>query len=162
MKQQVTIDQLLEQIAGNLQLSAETERELLEEIRGHLEDSLADAIRRDENPNEAMQKVAQQFGAAVSAQALQDTHAPWESADAIVACILPVVGALILRWLLFVPAGSAGNWSFLLLQPIFWGMALTVLAASWHYYRRWGYAFTVWGFFWVLSLIFVIFDSPTS
>ena len=157
----LTIDQVLQQIAAGLQLSTQTERELLEEIRGHLEDALAKAIRQGRDPDEALREVAERFGIGVVSDALQDEHAPWESADAIVACILPVGGALILRWLTFVPAGSAAtaNWSHLLLQPLFWAVAVLVLLASLLYYHRWLFALTVWSFFWALSLVFVAFGA---
>ncbi len=153
----LSIESALRQIAAGLRLSSQTERELLEEIRGHLEDAVDDAVRRGQDPDDAVREVGERFGVAVVAEALQDEHAPWESADAIVACILPVAGALILRWLTFVPAGSAAGWGFLLLRPSLWVVSVLVLAASLLYYHRWRYALAVWGFFWALSLIFVAF-----
>ena len=157
----LAVDQVLTQIASGLQLSSQTEHELLEEIRGHLEDAAADAMQQGQATDEALHEVAERFGVEVVTEALQAEHAPWESADAIVACILPVIGALILRWLAFVPAGSAANWGHLLLQPAFWTVAIVVLLVSWLHYHRWQYALTVWSFFWALSLIFVAF-GPTS
>ena len=158
-KNDESIEHVLAQIASGLQLSSQTEHELLEEIRGHLEDALQAAVQRGQDTDEALLEVAERFGVEVVAEALQSEHAPWESADAIVACILPVVGALILRWLAFVPDGSAAHWGSLLLQPAFWFVALMVLLASVLYYHRWQYALTVWGFFWTLSLIFITFGS---
>lgn len=155
-----SIDQALRQIAAGLQLSSQTEHELLEEIRGHLEDALEEAVRQGRSPDEALREVGERFGMEVVGEALQEEHGPWESADAIVACILPVAGALVLRWLAFVPDGSAANWGHLLLTPIFWVVAVTVLLASLLYYHRWRYALTVWGFFWALSLVFVVFGTP--
>ena len=157
----LSINQVLTQIASGLQLSSQTKHELLEEIRGHLEDALEAGAYRGQDRDEALLEVAERFGVEVVAEALQSEHAPWESADAIVACILPVVGALILRWLAFVPDGSTANWGSLLLQPLFWLVALLVLFASVLYYHRWQYALTVWGFFWTLSLIFVAFGATS-
>jgi hypothetical protein len=157
-----SIDQVLNQISAELQLSSQTEHELLEEIRGHLEDALDDAVQQGHDPHLALQEVGRRFGVEDVGKALQAEHSPWESADAIVACILPVAGALILRWLAFVPDGTAANWNHLLLQPIFWFVAIVVLLASLFYYHRWRYALTVWGFFWALSLIFVFFGTPSQ
>ncbi len=156
---QLTIDRMLQQIATGLQLSSQTEHELLEEIREHLEDALAEAEQQGRNSDQALSEVAERFGIELVADALQDEHAPWESADAIVACILPVAGALVLRWLTFVPGGSAANWRYLLVQPGAWLMAVLVLIVSLLYYHRWQYALTIWGFFWALSLIFITFGS---
>jgi hypothetical protein len=156
-----SIERVLAQISAELQLSSQTEHELLEEIQGHLEDALEEAVRQGRDPNEALREVGERFGMEAVGEALQEEHGPWESADAIVACILPVAGALILRWLAFVPDGSAANWGHLLLTPIFWLVAVIVLLASLLYYHRWRYALTVWGFFWALSLIFVAFGTAT-
>ena len=156
----LTIDEVLAQIARQLALSSQTEHELIEEIRGHLEDAVAMAVEQGADPQAALRGVAERFGVELTAAALQAEHAPWESADAIVACILPVVGALLLRWLAFVPAGSAANWSHLLLQPALWAVAFFILLTSFLYYRRWQHALTVWSFFWALSLIFLIFSTP--
>lgn len=158
-KSDEAIERVLAQIASGLQLSSQTEHELLEEIRGHLEDALETAVQRGQDTDEALLEVAERFGVEVVAEALQNEHAPWESADAIVACILPVAGALILRWLAFVPDGTAANWGSLLFQPTFWLVAFFVLFVSVFYYHRWQYALTVWGFFWTLSLIFIAFGN---
>lgn len=155
----LTIDQVLAQIAQGLNLSTQTERELLDEIRGHLEDAQEAAVRRGQDPHKALLQAAESFGVEIAAAALQDEHSPWESADAIVACILPVAGTLILRWLTFVPDGSAAGWSHLFLQPLLWAVAILVLAASWFYFKRWQVALAIWGFFWALSLIFISFDA---
>ena len=156
------IDRVLQQIAAKLQLSSQTERELLEEIRGHLEDAVTDATQQGQDPQAALQKAVDHFGVELVGEALQEEHAPWESADAIVACILPVVGALMLRWLTFVPAGSAADWGQMLLQPAFWAIAILILLTSLYYYHRWQYALTVWGFFWALTVIFVTFAPAQS
>ncbi|MCB0007832.1 MAG: hypothetical protein KDE04_15310 [Anaerolineales bacterium] len=157
---QPTIEGVLAQIARQLDLSSQTEHELLEEIRGHLEDAVEAAIHQGQEPRLALQAVAERFGVELTAAALQAEHAPWESADAIVACILPVGGALLLRWLAFVPAGTAANWSHLLLQPVFWSVAFFILLTSFLYYRRWQLALTVWSFFWALSLIILLLGTP--
>jgi hypothetical protein len=166
MKKQVqgilTIEEVLQKIAAGLQLSSQTERELLDEIRGHLEDARDTAVQRGQNPDQALRQVAENFGVEVAAKALQEEHAPWESADAIVACILPVAGTLILRWLTFVPDGSAAGWSRLLLQPILWAGAIMVLVTSYLYFKRWRMALAIWGFFWVLSLIFIGFGMENQ
>ena len=157
----LTIETVLAQIARQLALSSQTEHELIEEIRGHLEDAVDAAVQQGQDPGAALQAVAERFGVELTAAALQAEHAPWESADAIVACIMPVTGALLLRWLAFVPAGSAANWSHLLLQPVFWSVAFFILLTSFLYYRRWQLALTVWSFFWALSLIILFLGTPT-
>jgi hypothetical protein len=95
---------------------------------------------------------------------LQKVHAPWESADAIVACALPVLLALVMRWLVFAPDGSTGDWRLtaetahlLLSRPAFWLVAIAALFVPLLQFRRWRYALVGWGIFWALTLVFALF-----
>jgi hypothetical protein len=151
----LTIDQVLDAIRAELDLSRETEYELLEEIRGHLEDAVTDAQAQGTDEETALLKVADKFGVSEVGQALQEIHAPWESAEAIMACFLPVLAALILRWLAFAPDGSPLGWQGLLLRPAFWIVATAALLIPILQFQRWHYALVSWGFFWVITMLFI-------
>lgn len=157
-----TIDHILEEIRAELNLSRETEQELLAELRSHLEDTVAAAAARGENEEAALLKAAEQFGAAEVGRALQDVHAQWESADAILACALPVAAALLLRWLVFAPQGTAVSWQTVLIQPAFWIVALVVLLLPALKFHRWGYALACWGFFWVMTVLFAVMPGANA
>ena len=159
MTQQLTIDQVLARISQQLNLSGETEWELLEEIRNHLEDAVADAKAGGENEQVALLKAAEQFGLEEVATELQAVHAPWESTDAIVACMLPIFCTLILRWLAFSADGTAIGWQQLLSRPMFWVVATLTLVVPMAYFRRWHFALIGWGFFWAISVIFVVLPT---
>ncbi|MDJ0755098.1 MAG: hypothetical protein QNJ45_16370 [Ardenticatenaceae bacterium] len=149
------IDRYLEAIRSHLHVSKETEYELLDEIAAHLEDAVVDARQHGLDEDEALADVAARFGLDEVGPALQTVHAPWESADAIMACVVPVVAALILRWLIFAPDGSAMSWQQILLRPAFWIVALVALLVPALQFSRWRYALITWGVFWVLTVIFV-------
>lgn len=151
----LTIPRVLAAIRAEMDLTRETERDLLEEIEGHLEDALAAAVERGEDEEQALLDVVEAFGLAEVGQALQAVHAPWESADAIIACALPVLAALILRWLVFAPDGSAIGWEALLVRPAFWVTAMAILLIPIIHFRRWSYALVSWGFFWAVTIIFM-------
>lgn len=155
----MTIDDLLDAIHAELALSSETENELLQEIRAHLEDAVADARMKGMDERSALLKAAERFGGKEAGVELQKVHAAWESADAIVACALPVLAALVLRWLIFAPDGTALGWPELLVRPAFWIVALAALLAPMIQFRRWRYALVGWALFWVLSVIFVAFPA---
>ncbi|HEX6383834.1 MAG TPA: permease prefix domain 1-containing protein, partial [Anaerolineae bacterium] len=106
----VTIEQVLENISKHLHLSKEAEYEVLAEIRTHLEDAVADAVKKGEDEQVALLKAAQKFGADEVGAELQEVHVGWESIDAIMLSALPVLFAIILRWLAFAPDGSALGW----------------------------------------------------
>lgn len=151
----LTIDDVLNAIRTELQLSRETEQELLEEIRGHLEDALEAAQQDGTDEETALLKVADKFGVTEVGRALNELHTPWESAEAIMACFLPVLAALILRWLAFAPDGSPLGWQGLLLRPAFWVVATAALLIPILQFTRWHYALISWGFFWAITVLFV-------
>ncbi|HEX6387364.1 MAG TPA: hypothetical protein VF177_22070, partial [Anaerolineae bacterium] len=72
---------------------------------------------------------------------------------------VPVLFAIILRWLAFAPDGSALGWQVLLLRPGFWIVALVALVVPFLQFRQWRFALLGWGFFWLLTIIFIVFPS---
>lgn len=158
---EVTIDHLLAQIGQHLNLSKETEQELLAEIRTHLEDAMAGACAEGRDEHAALLKAAENFGIDEAGLELQQVHANWESIEAILASALPVLFAVILRWLAFAPDGSALDWPYLLARPGFWIVAVAALVIPVLLFRRWRFALVGWGFFWLLTVIFVVFPSIT-
>jgi hypothetical protein len=155
----VTIDQVLAKIRKHLHLSKETEYELLAEIRTHLEDAVADAVRKGEDEQVALLKAAQKFGVDEVGAELQEVHVGWESVDAIMVSALPVLFAVILRWLAYAPDGSTLGWQALLVRPGFWIVAVVALIVPFLQFRRWRFALLGWGFFWLLTIIFVVYPS---
>lgn len=155
----VTIDQVLANISLHLHLSKETEHELLAEIRTHLEDAVAKAIVKGEDEQIALLKAAERFGIDEVGLALQEVHESWESVNALLAVALPVLLALILRWLAYAPDGSALVWPQLLVGPGFWLVAVAALIIPFLYFRRWSLALIGWGIFWLLSVIFIVFPG---
>jgi len=156
---QATIDRLLATIAAELHLSQETKQELLAELRDHLEDAWETAVANGEDEAAAVRRMAARFGGAEVGQALQRVHSQWESAEAILACLIPVFAALVLRWLLFAPDGSLVGWQQVLAQPFFWIVALAVLLIPLVQFQRWRYVLVNWGFFWAITIIFVLLPA---
>jgi len=149
-----SIDRVLEQIRAQLDLDAETEHELLEELRGHLEDAAAAARAQGLDEESALAEVAARFGVEEVGRELQAAHLGWGTADGVIATALPVICALVLRWLVFAPNGTAVGWRVVLVRPAFWIVSLTALLLPALKFPRWRYALASWAFFWVLSVIF--------
>jgi hypothetical protein len=148
------VDRVLEQVRAQLDLDAETEYDLLAELRGHLEDAVAAARARGLDEEAALAEVAVRFGVDEVGRELQAAHVGWGTADGVVAAGLPVVCALILRWLVFAPDGTAVGWREVLVQPAFWVVALAALLLPLLRFPRWRYALISWAFFWAMSVIF--------
>jgi hypothetical protein len=151
----ITIDHVLALIRARLELSKETEHELLAEIRTHLEEAVARAKAKGLDEEIALLKAAEEFGLDRVGQELQEVHGAWESADAIIAAGLPVLCALVLRWLVFAPNGTALGWPELLNRPAFWIVSLAALILPLAQFRRWRYALVAWCVFWALTVVFV-------
>jgi hypothetical protein len=151
------IEDLVRQIQAELDLDRETEQEVLAEIRDHLEESVVGATAAGVSREEALAQAAARFGLSQEVgQALQATHAGWATADAVVAAGLPVLLALVLRWLVFAPDGTAIGWQQVLVRPAFWAVALAALLVPLLKLERWRYALVSWGFFWMMTVIFAL------
>lgn len=150
------IEQILARIQAQLDLDRETEHEVLEEIRSHLEDVVAEAQSQGADETEALSQAAARFGLEEVGTTLQEVHAGWGTADAVIAAGLPVICALVLRWMVFAPDGTALGWQQVLIRPAFWTVALAALLVPLLKFERWRYALVSWGFFWIMTVIFVL------
>ena len=148
------IDQVLAHIRGQMYLDSETEHELLEEIRSHLEEAVAAAQAQGLDEQAALAEAAARFGVEEVGTELQLVHAGWGTADAVIAAGLPVVCALVLRWLVFAPDGTALGWPQLLTRPTFWVIAAAALLLPLLKLGRWRYALMAWVFFWAITVVF--------
>jgi hypothetical protein len=150
----MTIDEVLERVRAGLDLEADAEHDVLEELRGHLEEAVAEARRCGLDEDAALADAAARFGVEEVGEALHETHAGWGTADGVLAAALPVICALVLRWLVFAPDGTATGWEEMLVKPAFWVISLVALVVPLLRFPRWRYAMASWVFFWVLSVIF--------
>jgi hypothetical protein len=150
------IEDLLDRIRAQMDVDCEIEHEVLVEIRDHLEEALAEARAAGLSDDEALAQAAARFGLeAEVGRELQAAHAGWGTADAVIAAGLPVVCALLLRWLAFAPDGTAVGWPHLLSRPAFWIVALVALMIPLLKFERWRYALVTWVLFWGLTVLFV-------
>lgn len=150
------IDEILTRIQVQMDLDLQVENEVLEEIRSHLEEVVAMARAQRVDESTALAEAAARFGVEEVGTALQAVHAGWGTADAVIAAGLPVVCALVLRWLVFTPDGSALGWSHMLARPAFWIVVLSALLVPLLKFERWRYALVSWGFFWTMTVIFIL------
>jgi hypothetical protein len=151
------IDEVLARIGSQLKLDGETEHEILVEIRSHLEEAVAQARAEGLDEAEALSRAEARFGAEEQVgKDLQAAHVGWGTADAVLAAALPVVCALVLRWLAFAPDGTAVGWQQVLSRPAFWIVALAGLLLPVVKFRQWRYAVAGWAVLWALTVIFAV------
>lgn len=150
------IEEVLTRIQSHMHLDRETEHEVLEEIQSHLEEAVAKAQAQGVDESTALSEAAARFGVEEVGTKLQAVHAGWGTADAVIAAGLPVVCTLVLRWLVFAPDGTALGWSQVLARPAFLAVAVAALLVPVLKFERWRYALVSWGFFWLMTVIFVL------
>jgi hypothetical protein len=153
------LDALLARIREHMQLDSETEHEVVAEVHAHLREALDEALAQGLGEEAAIQAVAARFGLEETGQELQAAHAGWGTADAVIAAGLPAVCALILRWLVFAPDGTALGWPQLLNRPVFWIVALVMLLVPLLRFGRWRYAAAGWVVFWTLTVVYVTWPA---
>lgn len=153
------IDRVLRRISAHMDLDIETEQELIEEIRSHLEESVAAARARGLHEQAALVEAAARFGVETVGPMLQQVHAGWGTADAVYTAAIPVVCTLALRWIVFSPDGTAMGWPQLLDRPAFWVVSAAALAVPLLKFRRWRYGLLSWGFFWAITVVFAVLPA---
>jgi hypothetical protein len=147
------IEPVLARVRTHLDLDIETEQDVLDELRDHLEATIAVARADGLDQREALASAVARFGLEDQVgRELQSAHAGWGTSDAVVAAALPVVSALVLRWLVFAPDGTALGWPQLLSRPTFWIVALAALLIPLLKFERWRYALVGWVVFWALTV----------
>jgi hypothetical protein len=123
----MTIDDVLDRICQGLDLEAETEHEIREEIRCHLEEAVEVARAGGMDEQQALVEAAARFGGQEVAEALHAAHVGWGTLEGIAAAALPVLFTLVLRWLIFAPDGTAVGWREVLSRPALWAVATIAL-----------------------------------
>ena len=155
----MTLDDILEQVRPRLGLEAEAEHEVLEEIRGHLEEAAAAARARGLDDEQALREAAAAFGVEQSATELRQTHAGWGTLDGVAVAALPVIFTLIVRWLIFAPEGSAGAWRQVLPWPTLAVIAGVIMLVPLLRLPRRRIALALWALFMGLSLITAVWPT---
>jgi hypothetical protein len=153
------IEALVTRIRGQMELDSETEHQVLSELRAHLLEALAEARAAGLDEQQAMAQVAARFGAEEVGSQLQEAHAGWGTADGVIAAGLPTLCALVLRWLVYAPDGTALGWPELLNRPSFWTVSLVMLLVPLLKFGRWRYAIAGWLVFWALTVAVVAWPS---
>ncbi len=155
----MTIDDVLDQVQARLGLEAEAEHEVLEEIRGHLEEAVAAGKARGLDEQKALAEAASAFGIEETAAELRETHTGWGTLEGVAAAALPVLLALVFRWLIFAPEGTAEAWQESLSRPTLTVIAAVAMLLPLALFARHRYAVALWIFFWGLSVITLVWPA---
>lgn len=159
LDKEMLIATILDRIRAQMDLDTEIEQDVLEEIRSHLEEVAEAAREQGVDESTALAQAAARFGVEEVGVELQEVHAGWGTADAVIAAGLPVICALMLRWLVFAPDGSAVGWPQMLTRPAFWIIACVALLIPVLKFGRRRYALAAWIFFWAITVISLVWPT---
>jgi hypothetical protein len=155
----VTSEDVLNQIQRRLGLEADVEHEILEEIRGHLEEAVAAGRGRGLTEQQALHEAAAAFGVEEAAAELHAAHVGSGVLDGVATAALPVICTLVLRWLIFAPDGTAAAWRQRLTPESLTVIAGAALLVPVLRFSRRRYALALWTFFWGLSIVTVVWPT---
>lgn len=156
------IDLVLKRIGRDLKLNNDTKHEILEEMRCHFEDAVEEAEKRGLNQLDALHEAVTRFGIEDVGPELQSVHTTSESIDAIFIALVPVIGALLLRWVIFLPAGASADWAHFLQRPAFWIVAVVTLLIPILQFKKRSHTIITWIIFWSLTLIFALLPAAAT
>jgi hypothetical protein len=150
------IDNYLEDLRGQLAVDMLTEQEILNEVRTHLEESMAEELARGRSPAEAAKLAISHLGdARILAREMEAVHGN-SVLEALFSTIVPVALALVFKWVALPLIQSYQAWQHLSTPLLFVTLAALALLTPGLFLRRWRLGFPAWLFFGTLSIMQVI------
>jgi len=146
------LERYLSEIASQLNVDPVSEREILSEIRSHLEDAIAqmreDGVGMEESVIIALRELGE---AREVGRMLGRLHS--ESANqAVLAAFLPVALALSFKWLLLPLLRDLAHWQASPTPVVLACLALLALLVPGLTFKRWRYGYSVWVFFSLVTI----------
>lgn len=150
------IDEYLEDLRGHLAVDMLTEREILREVRAHLEEVVAEEMARGRPPMEAARLAVNRFGEARAVAREMESVYGNSVLEALLSATVPVALALAFKWVGLPLIQSYQAWQHLSAPLLLITLAALALLTPGLFLRRWRVGFPVWLFFGTLSVVQVI------
>ncbi len=150
------VEEYLAELQSHLAVDLLTEREVLREVRAHLEEAVAEEMARGLDPTEATRLAVSRFGEARAvAREMESVHGN-SVLEALFSTIVPVALALAFKWVALPLIQGYQTWQHLSPPFLFVTLAALVLLTPGLFLRRWRLGFPAWLFFGAISLMQVI------
>jgi len=146
------LDRYLSDVASQLNVDPAKEREILGEMRSHLEDAIAEMQAEGLGTDEGVVVALQEFGEAREVgRMLGRLHS--ESANqAVLAAFLPVALALTFKWVMLPLLRDLAHWQASPTPVVFACLALLALLVPGLTFKSWRYGYSVWAFFCLVTI----------
>jgi hypothetical protein len=146
------LERYLSEIASQLNVDPVEEREILDEIRSHLEEAIAEMPDQGLGTQEMVTVVLQQFGEAREVGRMLGRQHSDSANQAVLAAFLPVALALTFKWVLLPLLRGLAHWQASPTPVVFACLAILALLVPGLTLKRWRYGYGVWAFFCLVTI----------
>jgi hypothetical protein len=146
------LERYLSDIASQLNVDPVSEREILREIRSHLEDAIAQMREDGVGAEESVVIALRDFGQAREVGRMLGRQHSESASQAVLAAFLPVALALAFKWLLLPLLGNLAQWQASPTPVVLVCLALLALLVPGLTFKRWRYGYSVWVFFSLVTI----------
>lgn len=146
------LERYLCQIASQLNVDPGQEREILSEMRSHLEEAIAERQEEGLAAEESLAAALDQFGEAREIGRLLGRQHSDSANQAVLAAFLPVALAITFKWLLLPLLRDLAHWQASPTPVIFACLALLALLVPGLTFKSWRYGYGVWAFFSLVTI----------
>lgn len=146
------LERYLAEVAGQLSVDPTTERELLREIRVHLEEAVADLQEEGLRGGESLALAIDNFGEPREVGRMLGRLHSDSANQAVLAAFLPVALALTFKWVVLPVVSALAHWQGNPTPVIFACLALIALLVPGLTFRNWRYGYPVWAFFSLVAI----------
>jgi hypothetical protein len=146
------LEKYLAEIANQLSVDPATEKEILREIRVHLEDSAAELQEGGLDRQESVAAAIGNFGHSREVGRMLGLLHSDSANQAVLAAFLPVALALTFKWVLLPLMSAVGHWRGSPTPFVFACLAILALLVPGLTLRKWRYGYSVWAFFSLMTI----------
>ncbi len=146
------LESYLAEVGSQLNVDPTTEREILREIRAHLEEATAELQEGGLGGDESLALAMHNFGESREVGRMLGRLHSDSAKQAVLAAFLPVALALAFKWVLLPLLRALGRWHGNPTPFIFACLALLALLVPGLTFRKWSYGYVVWAFFSLVTI----------
>jgi hypothetical protein len=146
------LERYLSEIASQLNVDPGKGREILGEMRSHLEDAIAKTQAEGLGTDESVAVALQEFGEAREVGRVLGRQHSESANQAVLAAFLPVALALTFKWVLLPLLRELAHWQASPTPVVFACLALLALLVPGLTLKSWRYGYSVWAFFCLVTI----------
>ncbi len=147
------LERYLAEIASQLNVDPTTEKEILHEIRTHLEESVADLQEEGLDRRQSLALAVDGFGDPREVGRMLGRLHGDSANQAVLAAFLPVALALSFKWVLLPLLKALAHWQAGPTPAIVCCLAALALLVPSLTFRNWRYGYAVWAFFSLIAIV---------